>query len=123
MELGKAIRKLRELRNWSQDELAFRSGTSAANISRIENGKHGAGEALLEALAKEFDLKIYQLIAMAEGIDSPKLEPIPNPEEDSLLSIFRQMDSEQQKIYTTVGKEFIKSKLQATDENKGQTPK
>ncbi|WP_442953806.1 helix-turn-helix domain-containing protein, partial [Pararhizobium sp.] len=37
MELGKIVKKLREKKGLSQDELAFRTNTSAANISRIEN--------------------------------------------------------------------------------------
>lgn len=106
MELGKVVKKLREDRGWSQEELSFRTGTSAANISRIENGKHSAGETLLEALSKEFGYKIYQLVALAEGVDSPVIPAISNPDEEALLSIYRNMTDEQRKLFKAVGNQF-----------------
>lgn len=106
MELGKIIKKLREQRGLNQDELAFRTGTSAANISRIENGKHGAGEELLAALAKEFELKIYQLVALAEGVDSPDIPKLSNPDEDAVLAAFRNMSDKQKELYKAIGIEF-----------------
>ena len=109
MELGKVIKKLREGRDWSQDELAFRTGTSAANISRIENGKHGAGEALLESLAKEFELKVYQLVALAEGVDAPEIPTLSNPDEEALLSAFRKMTEKQRELFQAIGVEFVRS--------------
>lgn len=108
MELGKVIKKLREVRGWSQDELAFRTGTSAANISRIENGKHGAGEALLEALSREFDYKVYQLVALAEGVDAPIIPAISNPDEEGLLSNYRAMTEDQRLVFKSVGREFVR---------------
>lgn len=108
MELGKVIKRLREGRGWSQDELAFRTGTSAANISRIENGKHGAGEALLEALSREFDYKVYQLVALAEGVDAPIIPVNSNPDEEGLLSNYRAMTEDQRLLFRAVGQEFVK---------------
>lgn len=107
MELGKIIKKLREERGWSQDDLAFRTGTSAANLSRIENGKHGAGEALLEALAKEFELRIYQLVALAEGFEVPEILKPSNPDEGVILSAFRGMTDKQRELFKAIGVEFV----------------
>ena len=106
MELGKVIKKLRENKGISQDELAFRTNTSAANISRIENGKHGAGEALLEALAKEFELKVYELVALAEGFEVPEILKLSNPDEDVILSAYRGMTDKQRELYKAIGIEF-----------------
>jgi len=106
MELGKIIKKLREQRGLNQDELAFRTGTSAANISRIENGKHGAGEELLAALAKEFELKIYQLVALAEGVDDPNIPKLSNPDEEAVLSAFRKMSDKKRELFKAIGIEF-----------------
>lgn len=106
MELGKIIKKLREQRGLNQDELAFRTGTSAANISRIENGKHGAGEELLAALAKEFELKIYQLVALAEGVDNPDIPKLESSDEDAILSAFRNMTDERKELFKAIGVEF-----------------
>jgi transcriptional regulator with XRE-family HTH domain len=106
MELGKIIKRLREEHGWSQDELAFRTGTSAANISRIENGRHGASEALLILLSKEFELKVYQLIALAEGISSPDIPKLSNPDEEIVLSAFRKMTDKQRELFKAIGIEF-----------------
>lgn len=109
MEMGKVIKRLREERGWSQDELAFRTGTSAANISRIENGKHGAGQELLEALAREFDYKVYQLVALAEGVETPIIPINSNPDEEALLSDYRAMKDEQRILFRAVGSEFVRA--------------
>lgn len=106
MELGKTIKRLREQRGLSQDELAFRAGTSAANISRIENGKHGAGEDLLASLAKEFGLKIYQLVALAEGVETPNIPKLSNPDEEAILTVFRGMTDKQRELFKAIGIEF-----------------
>lgn len=108
MELGKVIKKLREARGWSQDELAFRTGTSAANISRIENGKHGAGEELLEALSREFDYKVYQLVALAEGVEAPIIPVNSNPDAESLLFDYNLMTVEQRILFRAIGSEFVR---------------
>ena len=109
MELGKVIRKLREDRGWSQDELAFRTGTSSANISRIENGKHGAGEDLLKSLSKEFEFKVYQLIALAEGVEAPVIPVNSNPEEEALLSDYRAMTKERRVLFRAIGTELVRA--------------
>lgn len=67
MNLGETIKALRITRQWTQEELAYRAKTTAANISRIENGKHGPSTQLLETLAYVFGMKMYQLVAFAEG--------------------------------------------------------
>jgi transcriptional regulator with XRE-family HTH domain len=108
MELGKTIKKLREARGWSQDELAFRTGTSAANLSRIENGKHGAGEALLEALAKEFGYRIYELVALAEGVESPVIPSVTNADEEKLIAQFRAMTEQQRLALISIASELVK---------------
>ena len=51
---GKVIRMLRELKGWTQAELANRSGFSATNISLLENEKVVIGKKRVEQLAKAF---------------------------------------------------------------------
>ncbi|NCP03426.1 MAG: transcriptional regulator [Nitrospirae bacterium CG_4_9_14_3_um_filter_53_35] len=53
---GEVIRMLRELKGWTQAELARRSGISATNISLLENGKVEIGKKRVEQIAKAFDV-------------------------------------------------------------------
>ena len=53
---GEVIRMLRELKGWTQSELAKRSGISATNISLLENEKVEIGKKRVEHLAKAFDV-------------------------------------------------------------------
>lgn len=53
---GETIRMLRELKGWTQADLARRSGISATNISLLENEKIEIGKRRAEQLAKSFDI-------------------------------------------------------------------
>jgi transcriptional regulator with XRE-family HTH domain len=93
MHWGHAVRRLRLEQGLSQEELAHRCGTTAANISRIETGKHGASATLARLLAQQFGLKVYQLAAMAEGASLPDAPAARytglSREEEGLLQHFR----------------------------------
>ena len=56
LSTGEVIRMLRELKKWTQDELARRSGISATNLSALENGKLEIGKKRAEQLAKAFNV-------------------------------------------------------------------
>ena len=51
---GEVIRMLRDLKGWTQEELARRSGINAKNISLLENGRVEIGKRRAEQLAKAF---------------------------------------------------------------------
>ena len=53
---GEVIRMLRELKGWTQQELARRSGIYASNISLLENGRVEIGKKRAEQLANAFDI-------------------------------------------------------------------
>ena len=53
---GEVIRMLRELKEWTQEELALRSGISSTNLSALENGRLEIGKRRAEQLAKAFDV-------------------------------------------------------------------
>lgn len=56
LSTGEVIRMLRELKGWTQNELAKRSGISATNISLLENEKVDIGKRRAEQLARAFDI-------------------------------------------------------------------
>jgi transcriptional regulator with XRE-family HTH domain len=47
---------LRDLKGWTQEELAERSGISATNLSLLENDKVDIGKKRVEQLAGAFDV-------------------------------------------------------------------
>ena len=53
---GEVIRLLRELKGWTQQELAERSGINASNISLLENERVEIGKRRAEQLAKAFNV-------------------------------------------------------------------
>lgn len=53
---GEVIRMLRELKGWTQNELANRCGITATNISLLENDKVEIGKKRVELIAKAFDV-------------------------------------------------------------------
>ena len=56
LSTGEVIKFLRELKGWTQKELAKRSGISATNISLLENERVKIGKKRAEQLAKAFKL-------------------------------------------------------------------
>lgn len=104
MHWGHAVRRLRLEQGLSQEELAHRCGTTAANISRIETGKHGASATLARLLAQQFGLKVYQLAAMAEGAslpDTPAMRHVElSREEEGLLQHFRGLRRQHRQLIT-----------------------
>jgi transcriptional regulator with XRE-family HTH domain len=51
---GEAIRMLRDLKGWSQEELSKRCGIHAKNISLLENNRVDIGKKRAEQLANAF---------------------------------------------------------------------
>ncbi|MGH8552619.1 MAG: helix-turn-helix domain-containing protein [Burkholderiales bacterium] len=53
---GEVIQILRELKGWTQEELAEQSGISATNLSLLENGRVDIGKRRAQQLAKAFNI-------------------------------------------------------------------
>jgi transcriptional regulator with XRE-family HTH domain len=56
MSTGEVIRMLRELKGWTQAELARRCGINGTNLSLLENDKIDIGKKRAEQLAKAFGI-------------------------------------------------------------------
>ena len=70
---GEVIRMLRELKGWTQEALAGRSGITATNISLLENGRVDIGKRRAEQLAKAFG--VHPAIIMFPGFTSRWMMP------------------------------------------------
>ena len=56
LNTGEVIRMLRGLKEWTQEELAKRSGISPTNLSLLENGRIDIGKKRAEQLARAFNI-------------------------------------------------------------------
>jgi transcriptional regulator with XRE-family HTH domain len=71
---GEVIRMLRDLKGWTQTELAKRSHISPTNISLLENGKVEIGKKRAEQLAKAFG--IHPAIIMFPEYEGSQIEKV-----------------------------------------------
>jgi transcriptional regulator with XRE-family HTH domain len=72
LSTGEVIRMLRDLKGWTQAELARRSGISSTNISLLENEKVDIGKRRAEQLAKTFD--VHPAIIMFPEYEAKEIE-------------------------------------------------
>ncbi len=60
--LGRRIRRLREERAWTQEDLAGHTGIDRPFISLVENGKKEMCFGTMESLAKAFEITISEMM-------------------------------------------------------------
>ena len=68
---GEVIRILREKKEWTQEELARRSGISASNLSMLENDRVDIGKKRAEQLALAFG--VHPAIIMFPEYESAEI--------------------------------------------------
>jgi len=67
--IGTNIRKLRNSKKLSQEELAFRAEIDRSYLSEIENGYKNLSVVMLDQIAAALGAKITQLFAGYKGIE------------------------------------------------------
>jgi len=107
--LGDTLRRRRQDRNLTLDQLASQSGVSRAAISKIERGDSGATTPVLGKLAEALDLSISQLIG---GRQKDQVVHIPS----AAQPVFLEKDSgfERQSLspmYRGQGIDFVLNRL------------
>ncbi len=75
MIIGDRLRELREQKQFTQGEVAKRTGLLKPYISRVENGHSVPGLETLEKFARALEVPMYQLFLDVEG--APKLPHLP----------------------------------------------
>ena len=63
--IGNFVRRLREQKKLTQDELAARTGITYQYLSGLENGRENFSIGILESLGKALDCSLPQLVAGA----------------------------------------------------------
>ena len=66
-ELGRAVRRLREERGLTQEELAGRAGTTFGTVSRVESAKSAPAWWTVRKIAEALGVSIAELAAAAEA--------------------------------------------------------
>jgi transcriptional regulator with XRE-family HTH domain len=69
---GEVIKTLRELKGWTQEELARHCSINATNISLLENDKLDIGKKRAEQLAKAFN--VHPAIIMFPEYESEEIK-------------------------------------------------
>ena len=72
LSTGEVISMLRDLKGWTQSELAKRSGISPTNLSLLENDRIEIGKRRVEQLAKAF--KVHPTIIMFPEYESFEIQ-------------------------------------------------
>lgn len=72
LSTGETIRMLRDLKGWTQGELARRSGISPTNLSLLENNRVEIGKKRAEQLAKTFN--VHPAIIMFPSYEARAIE-------------------------------------------------
>lgn len=60
--VGTNIRKLRQAKKMSQEELAFEAGIDRSYLSEIESGKKNVGVSVLDSIAKALEVAVADLV-------------------------------------------------------------
>jgi transcriptional regulator with XRE-family HTH domain len=71
---GEVIRMLRELKQWTQAELANHSGITATNISMLENDKVDIGKKRAEQIANAFG--VHPAIIMFPEYEAKEIQKV-----------------------------------------------
>ncbi|MCS6773993.1 MAG: helix-turn-helix transcriptional regulator [Anaerolineae bacterium] len=97
--LGYVLKRLREKRHYTQQEVVERSGLdrSASYISSIETNKTSPTVEELEALAVVYGTTVFDILSQAKGID-PKWDFTPNPDVRLLFSFYESLSPERRKV-------------------------
>jgi transcriptional regulator with XRE-family HTH domain len=66
-QVGLNVRKLREKRGWSQEELAFEADLHRTYISGVERGIRNPTVSVLQEIAKALDVSPSRLLDLTKG--------------------------------------------------------
>lgn len=66
--IGLRIYQLRMLKEWSQEELARRSGLQRTHVSRIEAGKYAVTLETIQAIAEAFGMTVDIIDPQLSGL-------------------------------------------------------
>jgi len=105
-QLGTALKAIRDETGITQDDLAERAGTTKSSVSRIENDEQAPSLDMLERLAAALKVKVYQIMARAEGTALPVAKA--SKEERELLRELKAMEPDVREHYLAIARGLTK---------------
>ena len=103
MDIGAAIKKLRQERKLTLEELAEQAHTSKPNLSNLERNAQGFSPVILSSLAKALGVKVSEIFQLAENMEDPSAteytegEEAIGPSADELLAYFQGLSASRRK--------------------------
>ena len=101
MEIGVIIRKIRQCKGLTLEEVAYAAGTDAGNLSRIERGLQRCVHELLEGIAAGLGLSVAELYLQAESPNQAakrKERQVASTIHASLLAQYENLTESNQKL-------------------------
>lgn len=102
MNIGDAIRTLRQDKGATLEAIALEAGTNAGNLSRIERGKQRPTLELVEHIAHALGTSVAEIYTNAEAIrgESPVAGGLPDDIEDLILvrRSFKELNTENRRL-------------------------
>jgi len=101
--IGNNIKRLREERNWSQKDLAKKSGGSFQQISKYERGENAPGSTKLNVFAEIFKVEVseltkkYDVTGICSGPEKPAGSPALPPDVQEMVDFYMQFAPEVRK--------------------------
>ncbi|WP_296554752.1 helix-turn-helix transcriptional regulator, partial [Pigmentiphaga sp.] len=84
MDIGSAIRQMREQLGLKLEAVAMEAGTDAGNLSRIETGKQKPSIGRLESIARAMNVGVTDLYALIENVRVLPATPPPLRDGDDI---------------------------------------
>lgn len=103
MDVGKSIRKLRESRNLTQEELGRIAGVSSMAVSQWENGRAVPRMGAIQRMADYFNIPKSEIMG-----DEPHeiFDGAISPDERELLTLYRSMSNDMQRTLLETARNF-----------------
>lgn len=89
MNIGEQIRRLRKEKGMTLSELALRVDSDVGNLSRLERGKQGYSEQILQKIASALDVKISVLFSSDEDISTVNKYSIESLKKEEGKDVYR----------------------------------
>src|ERR671910_3783346 len=97
--VGEEVKRLRQAKGWTQEQLAVYAGSSQPTVNLLEAGKRNPSAATLDKLARALEVEVVDLFPKQQA-PQPSLEDAAHSEafQEALAVLFRGLAQRGQRI-------------------------